>query len=115
MGIRKKRSTRARLGSMGRPPVAGRAERELFWRGITAGLNSEDAARGAGLSEAVGPRLFRKAGGILPAMFRSSAKPLSGRYLSFAEREEIALLNAQGAFDTGDWASPRACWLDNLP
>jgi IS30 family transposase len=29
-------------------------------------------------------------------MFRPSAKPLSGRYLSFAEREEIALLRAQG-------------------
>jgi IS30 family transposase len=28
-------------------------------------------------------------------MFRKSAKPLSGRYLSFAEREEIALLRAQ--------------------
>ena len=31
-----------------------------------------------------------------PAMFRSSAKPLSGRYLSFVEREEIALLRVQG-------------------
>jgi IS30 family transposase len=29
-------------------------------------------------------------------MFRSSAKPLSGRYLSLAEREEIALLRVQG-------------------
>src|SRR6201982_3621359 len=96
MGIRKKRSTRARLGSLGRPPVAGRTEQELFWRGIAAGLNSETAALKAGLSEAVGPRLFRKAGGMPPAMFRSSAKPLSGRYLSFAEREEIALLNVQG-------------------
>jgi IS30 family transposase len=28
-------------------------------------------------------------------MFRKSAKPLSGRYLSFAEREEIALLRAR--------------------
>ena len=28
-------------------------------------------------------------------MFRSSAKPLSGRYLSFVEREEIALLRVQ--------------------
>ena len=28
--------------------------------------------------------------GIPPAMFGRSAKPLSGRYLSFAEREEIA-------------------------
>jgi DNA-binding NarL/FixJ family response regulator len=45
---------------------------------------------------AVGPKLFRKAGGMPPAMFRSSAKPLSGRYLSLAEREEIALLNVQG-------------------
>ena len=96
MGIRKKRSTRGRLGSLGRPPVAGRAEQELFWQWIAAGLNSENAAVKAGLSEAVGPRLFRKAGGMPPAMFRASAKPLSGRYLSFAEREEIALLNAQG-------------------
>jgi len=31
-----------------------------------------------------------------PAMFRSSAKPLSGRYLSLAEREDIALLKVQG-------------------
>src|SRR6201994_4360747 len=96
MGIRKKRSTRARLGSLGRPPVAGRAEQEVFWLGIAAGLNSENAALKAGLSDAVGPRLFRKAGGMPPAMFRRSAKPLSGRYLSFAEREEIALLRVQG-------------------
>jgi IS30 family transposase len=31
-----------------------------------------------------------------PAIFRPSAKPLSGRYLSFAERQEIALLRVQG-------------------
>ena len=96
MGMRKKRSTRARLGSLGRPPVAGRAEQAVFWQGIAAGLNSENAALKAGLSQAVGPRLFRKAGGMPAAMFRASAKPLSGRYLSLAEREEIALLNAQG-------------------
>ena len=29
-------------------------------------------------------------------MFGQSAKPLSGRYFSFAEREDIALLRAQG-------------------
>ena len=96
MSMRKKRSTRARLGSLGRPPVAGRAEQAVFWQGIAAGLNSENAALKAGLSQAVGPRLFRKAGGMPAAMFRASAKPLSGRYLSLAEREEIALLNAQG-------------------
>lgn len=96
MSIRKKRSTRARLGSLGRPPVAGRAAQDQFWRAIARGLSSEDAAIAAGVSEAVGPRLFRKAGGIPPTMFRSSAKPLSGRYLSLGEREEIALLNVQG-------------------
>ena len=50
----------------------------------------------AGHVAPVGARLFRKAGGMPPATFRSSAKPLSGRYLSFAEREEIALLRVQG-------------------
>jgi IS30 family transposase len=33
---------------------------------------------------------------MAPAMFMPGAKPMSGRYLSFAEREEIALLRAQG-------------------
>ena len=46
----------------------------------------------AGLSPAVGVRLFRQAGG----MRTISPTPLSGRYLSFAEREEIAILNATG-------------------
>ena len=40
--------------------------------------------------------MVSKGGGMPPAMFRSSAKPLSGRYLSFVEREEIALLKVQG-------------------
>ena len=96
MAIRRKRSTRARLGSEGRPPVAGRAEQERFWRAIARGLSSEDAALEAGVRPDAGYRLFRKAGGMPPSIFRPSAKPLSGRYLSFAEREEIALLNTQG-------------------
>jgi hypothetical protein len=31
-----------------------------------------------------------------PTMFRLSAKPLGGRYLSLDERKEIALLRVQG-------------------
>jgi IS30 family transposase len=58
-------------------------------------MTSEDAALEAGISQPVGTRLFRQAGGMAPAMFRSSTKPPSGRYLSFAEREEIALLRIQ--------------------
>jgi hypothetical protein len=96
---RKRRSDwsgRAPLFSPGRPPVAGRNERRQFWAAIAAGMASEDAAVEAGVSQAVGTRWFRKAGGMPPSMFRKSAKPLSDRYLSFAEREEIALLRAQG-------------------
>src|SRR6516164_7006752 len=93
---RSDRSGRAPLFSPGRPVVAGRDQLQRFWAAIAAGMASEDAAVQAGMSQAVGTRLFRKAGGMPPAMFRPSAKPLSGRYLSFSEREEIALLRVQG-------------------
>src|SRR6516162_7939630 len=93
---RSDRSGRAPLFSPGRPPVAGREERRRFWAAIAAGVTSEDAAVGAGVSQAVGTRWFRKAGGMPPSMFGQSAKPLSGRYLSLAEREEIALLRVRG-------------------
>lgn len=76
--------------------MAGREERRRFWAAIAAGTASEDAAVGVGVPQAVGTRWFRKAGGMPPSMFGLSAKPLSGRYLSFAEREEIALLRVQG-------------------
>ena len=67
-----------------------------FWAAISAGLVSEEAAATAGVPQAVGARWFRKAGGMRPAMFGPSAQPRSGRYLSLPEREEIALLRAQG-------------------
>ena len=89
---RSHRSGRAPLLSPGRPPAAKRSELRRFWLGMT----SEDAALAAGMSQPVGTRLFREAGGMPPAMFRSSAKPPSEWYLSFAEREEIALLGVQG-------------------
>jgi IS30 family transposase len=59
-------------------------------------MASEEAAIEAGISPAVGTRWFREAGGISPSKFGPSAKPISGRYLSFTEREEIALLRVQG-------------------
>ena len=93
---RSDRSGRMALFSPGRPPAAGRDERRRFWRAIVAGTASEDAAVEVGISQAVGTRWFREAGGMPPSKFRSSAKPLSGRYLSLSEREEIALLRVQG-------------------
>ncbi len=44
------------------------------------------------MSPAVGARWFRESGGMTPLPFG----PVSGRYLSFVEREEIALLHARG-------------------
>jgi IS30 family transposase len=99
MGLRSRRSDRSGRGvlrSPGRPPVARREDRLRFWAAIAAGLASEDAAVGAGVSPAVGTRWFREAGGMPPAKLAPSSKPLSGRYLSFTEREEIALWRVQG-------------------
>jgi IS30 family transposase len=83
---------RPAMRSPGRPPVARREHRQRFWAEIAGGATSEDAGIRAGVSPAVGTRWFREAGGMPPSDF----KPHSGRYLSFAEREEIAILRAYG-------------------
>jgi IS30 family transposase len=83
---------RPRMRSPGRPPVGRLEHRRRFWAAIARGLSSEDAAAAAGVSAAVGVRWFREGGGM-PTV---SLAPASGRYLSFAEREEIAILRAQG-------------------
>ena len=80
------------MRSPGRPPVSRREHRQRFWAAIRRGLTSEDAAVEAGVSQPVGTRWFREAGGMPPI----TRAPLSGRYLSFAEREEIAILHARG-------------------
>ena len=87
---RSDRAGRPPMRSPGRPMVARREDRQRFWAAIRRGLSSEDAAGEAGVSPAVGTRWFRDSGGM-PSI---SLAPLSGRYVSFAEREEIALLRA---------------------
>ena len=78
------------MRSPGRPPARRDIER-AFWVKVAEGLSSEDAAIACGVSGPVGSRWFRQRGGM-PSIGRGSS---SGRYLSFAEREEIALLRAQ--------------------
>jgi IS30 family transposase len=63
---------------------------------VAAGVPSKDAAMEVGVSQPVGFCWFREAGGMPPSHLAPSLKPSSGRYLSFAEREEIALLRVQG-------------------
>jgi IS30 family transposase len=83
---------RSPMKSPGAPGHRREVERE-FWLEIAKGLVAEDAARVVGVAPAVGCRWYRHAGGMTP--FKNG--PSSGRYLSFGEREEIALLKAGGA------------------
>src|SRR3982751_5844309 len=83
---------RPAMRSPGRPPVGRREHRQRFWAAIARGARSDAAGVEAGVSPGVGVRWFREAGGMAPI----GQAPLSGRYLSFAEREEIAILRAGG-------------------
>jgi hypothetical protein len=85
------REMRGKMWSPGRPSTARREDRVRFWESIARGLSTDDAAFEAGVSSAVGARWFRESGGM-PSL---TLAPVSGRYLSFAEREEIAIMHAQ--------------------
>jgi IS30 family transposase len=80
------------MRSPGRPTAWRREALVLFWEAVAEGASTVEAAGLVGVSEAVGVRWFRKGGGM-PTL---TLAPLAGRYLSFEEREEIALLRAQG-------------------
>jgi len=84
------RAMRAPMRSPGRPEPSRAVQRE-FWRLIASGITTVQAAEAVGVSSPVGIRWFRHAGGMTPL----SLDEPTGRYLSFAEREEIALLKAQ--------------------
>lgn len=90
-GWTEERTGRAPMRSPGRPQINQRHVKQAFWECIALGLQSEDAAQACGVSQPLGPRWFREAGGMPPIPLA----PSLGRYLSFAEREEIALLRAQ--------------------
>jgi transposase, IS30 family len=95
MGVRERqqaiRAMRGPMRSPGRPPGWRREHRQRFWEAIAGGVSSEEAAAVAGVASAVGARWFREGGGM-PTI---SPAPLSGRYLPFVERDEIAILHAQ--------------------
>ncbi|GGL45893.1 IS30 family transposase [Phycicoccus endophyticus] len=95
MGVRERqqqvRLYRGQVPSPGRPTVAWRQDRVRFWAAIARGAKTEDACMEARVSSPVGFRWFRHAGGVNPRL----PAAVSGRYLSFAEREEIAIWHAQ--------------------
>ncbi len=83
---------RGQVPSPGRPTVAWREDRVRFWAAIGRGITTEDAAAEAGVSSPVGFRWFGHAGGVSPCL----PPTVSGRYLSFSEREDITIYRAQG-------------------
>jgi IS30 family transposase len=85
------RAQRPKMRSPGRWGFPRRVERE-FWRRIGQGLRTAEAAESVGVSEVIGGRWFREGGGMPPMTL---SEP-TGRYLSLVEREEIAILRAQG-------------------
>ena len=85
------RALRPPMRSPGRPEPS-RAVQRQFWCLIATGITSAEAALKVGVSVPVGARWFRHAGGMPPI----SLDLPTGRYLSFEEREEIALLRAEG-------------------
>jgi IS30 family transposase len=95
MGVRERRlaiqAMRGQIWSPGRPSIARREDRVRFWKAIARGVTTEEAAAEARVSSSVGARWFRQAGGM-PSL---SLLPVSVRYLTFAEREEVAILHAQ--------------------
>ncbi len=82
---------RSPMKSPGAPVLRREVERQ-FWREIAKGMLAEEAAAAVGVSPAAGCRWFRHGGGMPPM----DLAPQSGRSLSFHEREEIAILKAQG-------------------
>ncbi len=88
------RADRNKLSSPGRPGVARREDRRLFWLAIAAGRSSEDAAVEVAVSQPVGSRCFRENGGMAPIHLSPSAPCLSRRYLTFGESEEKAAVFA---------------------
>src|SRR5215211_2083829 len=90
-GWMKELTGRSAMKSPGKPSHRREVER-WFWREIAKGLSSEDAARAVGVSSAAGVRWFGERGGMATFLLDS----VSCRYLCFEEREEIALLRAEG-------------------
>src|SRR3954451_23395238 len=90
-GWMKELTGRSAMKSPGKPSHRRDVER-WFWREIAKGLSTEDAAAAVGVSSAAGVRWFRERGGMATLL----RDPVSCRYLCFAEREEIALLRAEG-------------------
>ena len=116
------RALRPPMRSPGRP-APSRAVQRQFWALIATGITTAEAAVRVGVSVPVGTRWFRHAGGMRPLSLDEPTR----RYLTFEEREEIAILYAKevgvreiarrlgrGPFDDLSGTAPECChsWPD---
>ena len=86
------RGIRPYLSALRRPCVGLKGEFDKFWAAIAQGESTDAAAVAAEISSALGETWFRHGGG----MYKPTTSNPTKRYLSLPEREEIALLKAQG-------------------
>src|SRR5262252_4789296 len=98
MGVGKRqqaiRAMRGQMWSPGRPSTARRGDRVRFWEAIAHGASSEDAAAGTGVSQAVGSRWFRQAGGM-PTISRELRRNASTRSHAVEYRATTAQWHAE--------------------
>ena len=73
-------------------PQSVRSTRRQFWRLVAEGMSTAAACESLGVRTGTGNQWFRDAGGMPPL---SLVEP-TGRFLTFSEREEIALGLASG-------------------
>ena len=100
------RLERSGMRSPGRPGVARREDRPQVRALSASGRSGEGAAVegaavggaavGVGVSQPVGSRWFREAGGMPPTHLSPKTRSPTGRHLSFEDRVEISLMQAQG-------------------
>ncbi len=74
------------------PITHSRQKRREFWEAVRSGLLPQPAAVAVGVAPNTGQRWFRQAGGVIS----NGTGPVEGRYLTMAEREEIAVGLAAG-------------------
>ena len=104
------RAAAAGTRGVGRPPAGRREHRVRFWEAIARGASSVDAATETG-------RVAEHWRPVVPQGWRDAvSRPRAGvwGYLSFGEREEIAVLLARGCGVREIARSAGSCAVDNL-
>jgi hypothetical protein len=111
---RSDRCTRLRLRSPGRPPVANRHERGMFWKYIATGMSSEAAEVKAGASQPVGSRWFR-GGGDATSEIQAFGEAFVGQVSVTGGTRRNRVVIGSGAWRVQDRTPAQSSNLDGIP